>query len=111
MGRYFGREPRYSREEIELQAQQAIETRVNMGRPPVEEWAPIHARLTELDREMAARAPAVPPPPREREVGQPLSVVEVRLPPAATKSAAERATAGAAPKARAPRRPVAAKER
>jgi hypothetical protein len=112
VGRYFGREPRYSREELELQAKQAIEAAVNMGRPPAEDFAPIEARLAELDREMAARAPvvAMPLPPRQ-EAHPPISVTEVRLPAAAKAGRPVRATATAAPKPRAPRKPVAAKER
>ena len=57
MGKYFGREPRYSREEIERQAQEAIDARVSLGRPPAEDWAPLNDRLAELDRAMAARMP------------------------------------------------------
>jgi hypothetical protein len=119
VGRYFGREPRYSREEIEVQAKQAIEARINMGRPPAEDFLPIEARLAEMDREMAARAPGVPlaaPPVRRDEDQAPLTVTEVRLP--ATAKAARPVPAGAvapkvaaAPKVRAARRPVAAKER
>jgi hypothetical protein len=119
VGRYFGREPRYSREEIELQAKQAIEARINMGRPPAEDFLPIEARLAEMDREMAARAPVLPlaaPPVRQGDGHAPLTVTEVRLParakaarPAPTTPVAPRVAA--APKARAARRPVAAKER
>lgn len=118
MGRFFGREPHYSREELELQAKEAIEARVNMGRPPAEDFLPIEARLAEMDREMAARAPVVPlpAPPRRREEHAPISVTEVRLPPTAKPPARARATAAAgtasaAAKPRAQRRPVAAKER
>src|SRR5688500_7769829 len=76
MGKYFGREPRYSREEIERQAQEAIDAAVSQGRPPAEDWAPLEARLAELDR-MAARAsvPAMPD-------AQPLQIHEVRMPKA-----------------------------
>jgi hypothetical protein len=74
MGKYFGREPRYSREEIERQAQEAIDARVSMGRPPAEDWKPLEARLAELDRAMAAR-PLLPEP-------QPLQIREVRVTPA-----------------------------
>jgi hypothetical protein len=71
MGKYFGREPRYSREEIERQAQEAIDARVSMGRPPAEDWLPLDARLAELDAVMAARA-VVPD-------AQPLQIREVRV--------------------------------
>jgi hypothetical protein len=71
MGKYFGREPRYSREEIERQAQEAIDARVSMGRPPAEDWRPLEARLAEIDHAIVARGlpepeplptPALPPP-------------------------------------------------
>ena len=75
MGKYFGREPRYSREEIERQAQEAIDARVGMGRPPAEDWSPLEARLSEIDRVMAARPP-VPPVPEP----QPMQIREVRMP-------------------------------
>ena len=74
MGKYFGREPRYSREEIERQAQEAIDARVNLGRPPAEDWLPLEARLAELDRAMAA-GPLLPEP-------APLRIHEVRVTPA-----------------------------
>jgi len=78
MGKYFGRQPRYSREEIERQAQEAIDARVSLGRPPAEDWQPLQARLEDLDFAIVAsglpepepmRAPAVPlvrPVPRLR---------------------------------------------
>ena len=93
MGKYFGREPRYSREEIERQAQEAIDARVRLGRPPAEDWAPLVARLAELDQPVAAR-PATP----EHE---PMQLHHVRMPKAP-------AAADAAPPAIAVRRPVAA---
>lgn len=93
MGKYFGREPRYTREEIERQAQEAIDARVSLGRPPAEDWAPLQARLAELDRAMAAR-PVMP----EHE---PLEIHHVRLPKAP-------APAGQAAPAVSVRRPVAA---
>ena len=93
MGKYFGREPRYSREEIERQAQEAIDARVSLGRPPAEDWAPLQARLAELDRALAAR----PPMPDH----EPLQIHHVRLPKAP-------AAAGAAAAAAPVRRPVAA---
>jgi hypothetical protein len=90
MGKYFGREPRYSREEIERQAQSAIDARVSMGRPPAEEWKPLEARLAELDRAMAARPVFVEP--------QPLQIREIRVTPAMAPVPAPR-----------PRRPVGAR--
>jgi len=74
MGKYFGREPRYTREEIERQAQEAIDARVSLGRPPAEDWAPLEARLAEIDQALAAR-----PPMPEHE---PLQIHHVRLPKA-----------------------------
>lgn len=70
MGRYFGREPRYSREEIEAQARQAIEARVGLGRPPDEDWAPLEARLAEIDRQRAD-LPAAAPEPAPRPAPEP----------------------------------------
>lgn len=95
MGKYFGREPRFTREEIERQAQEAIDARVSLGRPPAEDWAPLEARLAEVDRAMAARPPA---PDHE-----PIQIHHVRLPKAPAP-----ATAGATPPATRVRRPVAA---
>ena len=70
MGKYFGREPRYSREEIERQAQEAIDARVSLGRPPAEEWQPLQTRLDDIDHAIVARGlpepeplPAPPAPP------------------------------------------------
>lgn len=78
MGKYFGREPRYSREELERQAQDAIDARVNLGRPPAEDWEPLEARLAEMDQIMAARQlPTMVEP-------EPLRIHEVRLPRTAT---------------------------
>lgn len=75
MGKYFGREPRFSREEIERQAQEAIDARVSLGRPAAEEWVPLNARLAEFDRAVAARTPAA-----AMADAQPLRIHEVRLP-------------------------------
>jgi hypothetical protein len=93
MGKYFGREPRYTREEIERQAQEAIDARVSLGRPPAEDWAPLQARLAEIDRAMAAR----PPMPEHA----PMQIHHVRLPQAP-------AEAEETPAAKPVRRPVAA---
>jgi hypothetical protein len=90
MGKYFGREPRYSREEIERQAQEAIDALVSQGRPPAEDWAPLEARLAEIDRLAAAR----PPMPDS----EPLQLHEVRMPKAPAEAPAPART----------RRPVAA---
>jgi hypothetical protein len=98
MGRYFGREPRYSREEIERQAQEAIDARVSLGRPPDEDFRPLEERLAEIDRVMAARPP-VPPIPEP----QPLRLREVRIPRLAPAAAAKPASPRVA------RRPVAAR--
>ncbi|HVL04957.1 MAG TPA: hypothetical protein VM388_03160 [Acidimicrobiales bacterium] len=96
MGKYFGREPRYSREELERQAQEAIEARVNLGRPPAEDWAPLQARLAELDQVMAARQlPTMPEP-------EPMRLHEVRMPPAPAPAPAAQGEPAKA------RRPVAA---
>jgi hypothetical protein len=115
VGRYFGREPRYTRQEIELQAQEALEARINFGRPPEEDFAPIEARLAQLDRELAAQAAseAVPPPPPPPlpEDQRPLSVTEVRLPAGAAPAPAPTPPGRAPAKPRASRQRVAAKER
>ena len=67
MGRYFGREPRYSREEAEAQAKQAIEAAMNKGRPPDNEWKGLASRMGDLNRELATRPPVdIPPPPSRR---------------------------------------------
>ena len=74
MGKYFGREPRYSREELERQAQEAIDARVSLGRPPAEDWAPLEARLAELDQiEAARKLPTMVEP-------EPMRIHEIRLP-------------------------------
>ena len=75
MGKYFGREPRYSSAEIERQAQDAIDARVGLGRPPADDWAPLEARLSEMDQMMAA-----PPPVPALPELQPMQIREVRLP-------------------------------
>ena len=67
MGRYFGREPRYSREELERQAQEAIDARVSMGRPPEEDFRSLEARLDAIDEAIVARRP-IEPAPRSRPV-------------------------------------------
>lgn len=70
MGRYFGREPRYSQQEAEAQAKEAIDAAVNKGRPPAEEWKALASRMGDINRELAARPPVdvlPPPPPRRRQ--------------------------------------------
>lgn len=99
MGKYFGREPRYSREEIERQAQEAIDARVSLGRPPAEDWAPLQARLAEIDQVLAARPPVPPLPVPEP---QPMQIHEVRMP--RTKVPAQARTAKAPAGARSSRR-------
>ncbi|MGI8807644.1 MAG: hypothetical protein ACR2KK_07355 [Acidimicrobiales bacterium] len=103
MGKYFGREPRYSREEIERQAQEAIDARVGLGRPPAEEWAPLEARLAAVDRVTPARPP-VPPLPQP----QPMQIREVRMPRAPAGASTTRAKPAGA---RLSRRPVGAAPR
>ena len=67
MGRYFGREPRYSQQEAEAQAKQAIEAAVSKGRPPEEEWKGLGPRMADINREVATRPPVdIPPPPVRR---------------------------------------------
>ena len=73
MRRYFASEPRLSREELEREAQEAIDARVSMGRPPEEEFAPLRARLAEMDRAVAQR------PQSESE---PIRIHQVQVPPA-----------------------------
>ena len=97
MGRYFGREPRYTPEEIQRQAQEAIDARISMGRPPDEDFRPLEARLAEIDRGLADRPP-VPPPPAP----QPFRITEIRLPQAPQAEAPK-------PKPRTARRPVGAR--
>ena len=49
MRRFFAREPRLSREELERQAQEAIDAKVGMGRPPEEDFRPLQDRLDDID--------------------------------------------------------------
>ena len=92
MRRYFASEPRLTRQEIERQAQDAIDARVSMGRPPDEDFQPLRDRLAEIDRAVATRSQVEPLPEP-----QPLQIHEVQVP----------ATAAAEPKPRR-RQPVAA---
>ena len=75
MGRYFGREPRYSREELERQAQEAIDARISMGRPPEEDFQPIKQRLAEMEG-----AELVPPVAEPMPDSEPLRIHAVRPP-------------------------------
>ncbi len=72
MGKYFGREPRYSQQEAEAQAKQAIEAAVSKGRPPDEDWKPLAPRMAEINQELATRRPVdldQAPAPRRAEPG------------------------------------------
>ena len=72
MGRYFGREPRYSQEEAEAQAKQALEAAMSKGRPPEDEWKALGPRMADINRELATRPPAeIPPPPPPRRRTEP----------------------------------------
>ena len=86
MGKYFGREPRFTCEEIERQAQEAIDARVSLGRPPAEDWAPLEARLAEIDQAVNA-PPSLPAMPEHA----PIQIHEVRMPKAPAPAAAPRA--------------------
>lgn len=71
MGKYFGREPRYSQEEAEAQARQAIDAAVSKGRPPAEDWKGLAGRMGDINRELATRPPVeIPPPPPRRAPGE-----------------------------------------
>jgi len=102
MGKFFGSEPRYSREEIERQAQEAIDARVNLGRPPAEEWRPLEMRLDEIDHAIVSRRddhiPAAHQVPTAKPPPEPVKVRKAPTP-------AEPAPA----RLRALRRPVAAR--
>ena len=58
VGKYFGRQPRYSQQEAEAQAKQAIDALVSRGRPPAEEWKGLANRMGDINRELAAMAEA-----------------------------------------------------
>jgi hypothetical protein len=87
MGKYFGREPRFTREEIERQAQEAIDARVSMGRPPAEDWEPLEARMDEIDFAIVSRRLPEPPPqtqPLRTPVAPPARPARARRPVPAT---------------------------
>jgi|GEM_PF-5778689 hypothetical protein len=103
MGRYFGREPRYSREELERQAQEAIDARISLGRPPAEEFVPVEQRLAEMDAAAVVAPPVAPvPEPQPRPESQPLRIHQVQ-PPAAVPAAAKAARSARQPAAAAAR--------
>ncbi|MDQ3642726.1 MAG: hypothetical protein M3450_14970, partial [Actinomycetota bacterium] len=91
MGRYFGREPRYSQAEAEAQAKAALDAALQKGRPPDEEWKGLASRMGDINVELAARPPVdvpPPPPPRRAEAeagnaGRPRVVSQILRPPAA----------------------------
>lgn len=116
MGKYFGREPRYSQEEAEEQAKQAIEAAVSKGRPPADEWTPLQGRMAEISQELATRTrvdlPPPPPGPSERRAVRqilrpPEPEPEPAPAPAAKKPTAGKASATAKPKAQAQAKPKA----
>jgi len=87
MGKYFGRAPRFTLEEIERQAQEAIDARVSLGRPPAEDWEPLEARMEEIDFAIVSRrlpeapsvrmpAPAPAPPVRRARVRRPVPATD-----------------------------------
>jgi len=84
MGRYFGREPRFTREEIERQAQEAIDARVSLGRPPAEDWEPLETRMEELDFAIVARRLPEPPSQTPSQTPWPARPARVRRPVPAT---------------------------
>ena len=106
MGRYFGRQPRYSQAEAEAQAKAALDAAVNKGRPPDEEWKALGSRMGEINRELAARPPVdLPSPPPRRPaagtgntagIGRPRAINEILRPRPA--SAPEPAPEPAAPR-------------
>ncbi len=110
MGKYFGKQPRYSQQEAEAQAKQAIAAAVNSGRPPEEEFGPVAGRMGDVGRRPVVEIPP-PPPRRTKPVSErPRVVSDILRPPPrppppapapAPKAApAKRATrAAAAPKA------------
>lgn len=115
MGKYFGKQPRYSREEAEAQAKQAIEAAMSKGRPPEEDWKPLGPRMAEINQELAMRPrPDVdfgPPPGRPREADRPAvrRPVNQILRPRPTPVEEETAPPAPAPKKRAPRAAAPAK--
>ena len=115
MGKYFGKEPRYSQQEAEAQAKQAIEAAMSKGRPPDDDWKPLAPRLAEINQELAMRPrPDVdfgPPPGRPREADRPpvRRPVNQILRPRPAPVEEEVAPPASAPKKRAPRAAAPAK--
>jgi hypothetical protein len=112
VGRYFGREPRYSQQEAEAQAKEALDAAVKRGRPPAEEWNELASRMGDIDRDLAARppVPVIPsPPPRRAEAeGKPGNarrpraineILRAQPAPEPEPAAPRRATRSAAPAA------------
>ena len=102
MGRYFGRQPRYSQQEAEAQAKEAIDAAVKKGRPPAEEWKGLANRMGDINRELATRPPVdipSPPPlrrpadPDQANAGRPRAISDILRPrtPAAEPAAPEAA--------------------
>ena len=119
MGKYFGREPRYSQEEAEAQAKQALEAAVSKGRPPEEEWKALGGRMADINRELATRPPVdIPPPPPRRAAAQsprarrPMNqILRPPEPPAEEPAPPKRATRATKPPAPGPTKRPSAKKR
>jgi hypothetical protein len=117
VGKYFGKQPRYSREEAEAQARQAIDAAVSKGRPPEEDWKALGPRMAEINQELAMRPrPDVdfgPPPSRGRDADRPAvrrPVNQILRPrPAPVEEEAPPPAPAPAPKKRAPRAAAPAK--
>ena len=76
MGKYFGRQPRYSQQEAEAQAKQALDALVAKGRPPENEFSKVRGRMGDLPPRPPVDIPQ-PPPRRADAVGprRPLSEI------------------------------------
>ena len=110
MGKYFGREPRYSQEEAEAQAKQALDAAVSRGRPPAEDWAALQGRMGEINQELATRPRIdLPPPPPRRTERRPLG--QILRPPEPAAEPPPEPTPAPAPVAKKPvaKNPVAKK--
>ena len=105
MGKYFGREPRYSQQEAEAQAKQAIEAAMSKGRPPEDEWKGLASRMGDINQELSTRPPVeIPPPPPRRtdpETPRPRrpmnQILRPQAPPAEEPAPPKRATPAAKP--------------
>jgi hypothetical protein len=69
VGKYFGRQPRYSQQEAEAQAKQAHDALVAKGRPPENEFNAVSGRMGDLPPRPPIDLP--PPPPRRAEPAGP----------------------------------------